>query len=448
MGGRLSFILSFLPFLLLSQWYETRITVGKNPVEILYLPGHHRVYSANQNSNNISVIDAATNEVIDTISTGYIPGELCYNPINDKLYCKDGTTPDVLDRVLVINPRTNEIIKTIQIGWGAGEMVYNPMNNKIYTANAYWDRVTIISSERDSVIKMVRAGSGPWPLIYNSHNNKVYCGNWFQPTITVIDGERDSVIKTINLSLDPFFLCYNWRRNKIYSTSIRGPILDVIDGETDSVIARVQLPTLSQQICYNPIDDKIFVVTSPFVSVIDCERDSVVANIFIGFYVQGIFHNPINNKVYTVWEGNGQDTLVNDSLAIIDGRTNQIIKFIDLGTKHFSYISFTHNPIENRIYIAHYYLRQGFPPESTISVIRDIGGGIEREKISIVSSRKIFPNIVIKRDFISLEEELKIYNPIGKLIRESSGRKIFLKGLKSGVYFLKGKDFVQKVILQ
>ncbi|MEO0102828.1 MAG: YncE family protein [candidate division WOR-3 bacterium] len=433
MRGRLFSILFSLPLCLLSQWYETRITVGKNPFETLYLPGYHKLYVTHHHSNYIAVIDAATNQVIDSIPTGYIPSQLVYNPRNDKVYCTDGTTNQGIDRVLVINPRTNEIIKTIPKGRGGGELLYNPISNKIYTVNAGDDYLTIISGERDSVIKVIRLGVFPYPLILNSRNNKVYCGNWLVPTIRVIDGERDSLIKVINVSADPYWLCYNWQRNKIYVTSLRSNLLDVIDGETDSVIAHIPLPTSSQEICYNPINDKIFVVTSPLVSVIDCKKDSVITSIFIGWSVQGIFHNPINNKIYTVWEGNGQDTLVNDSLAIISGETNQIIKFIDLGTQHFSYISFAHNPIENRVYIGHYYLRQGFPPESTISVIRDFGGGIEETMASFIPRENLPTNVVIGIDSIlsSLKGKIKIYNIMGKSVRNASGR-----NLRSGVYFL------------
>jgi len=70
-----------------AQWLETTITVGDCPVALVYNPTNNKVYCANYESDNVTVIDGATDSVITTIMVGDAPRSLGYNPTNNKVYC-------------------------------------------------------------------------------------------------------------------------------------------------------------------------------------------------------------------------------------------------------------------------------------------------------------------------------------------------------------------------
>jgi len=53
-----------------AQWLETTIAVGHYPYALVYNPTHNKVYCANYGSNNVTVINGATNGVITTIAAG------------------------------------------------------------------------------------------------------------------------------------------------------------------------------------------------------------------------------------------------------------------------------------------------------------------------------------------------------------------------------------------
>jgi YVTN family beta-propeller protein len=70
----------------------TNIEVGKNPVDIIVVPGltsqksDDRIYVVNKGSNKTSIINPLSHKVLDNIDVGGQPFTIDYNPHNQKLY--------------------------------------------------------------------------------------------------------------------------------------------------------------------------------------------------------------------------------------------------------------------------------------------------------------------------------------------------------------------------
>ena len=437
----IKYFLPLLSSLSFAQWLETTIVVGKKPADLVYNPTNHKVYCVNVLSHNISVIDGATNEVIDSIPVRYLPVGLCYNSNNNKIY----TTYVGYGRrnhLAVIDGTTNQIITTIQKGEGGEALLYNPTNNKIYATNDEDNTITVICGERDSVIKTIRTGGWPNGLCYTP-NNKIYCSNFGSDDITVIDAERDSAIKTIRVGDGPWRLVYNPRDNKVYTGNWNETTVSIIDCESDSVIATVNVGgRYPEGLCYNPLNNKVYCAHDNGVAVIDGATNRLITNVPAGLAPSTLIYNPINNKIYCA-------NLFSDDVTVIDGASNQVITTIPVGRMPYH---FAHNPIENRIYVANGYYQQNYPPESTVSVIRDVIG-IKEYFSSKPVKLKTYPTI--SGDFINLSEgeEVRLYDVTGKLTANLTGKKkVFPRGIKSGVYFLRIKrkngEFTQKLILR
>ena len=71
------------PLFLSAQWLETTIAAGSSPFALVYNTTNNKVYCANYGSNNVTVIDGATNDVITTIPVGDHPLGLVYNLTNN-----------------------------------------------------------------------------------------------------------------------------------------------------------------------------------------------------------------------------------------------------------------------------------------------------------------------------------------------------------------------------
>ena len=119
------------------------VGVGDDPISVAVNPVTNKVYCANSGSDNVTVIDGATNTVIATVAAGFHPRTLCYNPTNNKVYCANRDS----DNVTVIDGATNGVITTIPVGSGPIDFCHNPAQNRVYVANRRGSSISVL---RDS----------------------------------------------------------------------------------------------------------------------------------------------------------------------------------------------------------------------------------------------------------------------------------------------------------
>jgi YVTN family beta-propeller protein len=116
------------------------IPVGRYPCALVWNSTNNRVYCANYGSDNVSVIDGATNQVIATIPVGDGPFALVWNSTNNKVYCANWNS----DNVSVIDGATNQVIRTIQVGDEPRAFAWNSIQNRTYVANYYSSTISVI----------------------------------------------------------------------------------------------------------------------------------------------------------------------------------------------------------------------------------------------------------------------------------------------------------------
>ena len=142
------------------------ILIGGDPSTMAYDPSNGNIYIGNSNmygssSGNVSVLNTATNQIIDTIevckdgsinsNTGYVGSSIAYDPLNGYLYVANEFTFNELGyisngNVSVINTATNKIMGTITVGKMADSIAYDPLNGYVYVSNDYSGTISILST--------------------------------------------------------------------------------------------------------------------------------------------------------------------------------------------------------------------------------------------------------------------------------------------------------------
>ena len=212
-----------------AQYVEATImlpdTLGglRRPWSIAYSTVSNRVYVGCE--EGVFAVDATTNERLARVTTNGWVIELCYNPQNDKIYCADIDNGNVT----VIACGTDSIIA--RRGDYTRAFCYNPAYNKVYCASTAEDRVVVLDGATNAVVATVDVGDSPRGLCYSPQNNKVYCANQFSGDVSVIDGASDSVIATVTSSGNPGPLCHNPEYNKVYCGNGTGNSVTIIDAE-------------------------------------------------------------------------------------------------------------------------------------------------------------------------------------------------------------------------
>jgi YVTN family beta-propeller protein len=119
------------------------MVVGDGPYALCYNAAENKVYSANRSGGKVTVIDAATNNLITVLVVGSSPYALCYNPTNNKVYCANRDSANVT----VIDGATDVVLRTMTVGDGPTDFAWNPVQNRVYVCNSAGGSITVL---RDS----------------------------------------------------------------------------------------------------------------------------------------------------------------------------------------------------------------------------------------------------------------------------------------------------------
>ena len=139
------------------------ITVGLGLQSVAFNPSGTLAYVANHGSYTVSVINPATNTVINTITVGTVPRSVAFNPSGTLAYITNAGS----STVSLINPATNSVINTITVGSYPYSVAFNPSGTLAYVANLFGHTVSVINPATNTVINTITVGSEPYSVAFN-----------------------------------------------------------------------------------------------------------------------------------------------------------------------------------------------------------------------------------------------------------------------------------------
>ena len=147
-----------------------QIVVGLHPSGIVPTPDGKHVLVANANSDTISVIDTAKDDVVETISTrpaekllfGSAPNALAVSPDGKTVYVCNGTNNSVGQ--IAFSPGASKLLGSIPTGWYPGAIVLDAKRGELYVANVKG------TGSRSTDWKGTRKIAGKEVFGYNSHD--------------------------------------------------------------------------------------------------------------------------------------------------------------------------------------------------------------------------------------------------------------------------------------
>ncbi len=331
------------------------VTVGSKPRALLWDSLHNKIFVANYNSGNVSVIDGSRNEVTATISVGANPYDLCLNPTNGRIYVSNygGGTVSVIDGA------TNQVLTTVNVGSFPQALCFNTTNNRVYVANYRNAQVTVIDGTTNEIITTIAVDSSPIALVYNPVYNKVYCANFARNSVTVIDGATNQVLGTVGVDYQPCALMVDAQGNVTVANRLFGK-LSVINGNNQAVITTINVGSEPWALAYNAVDNRIYVANSGSnnVSVINAQNYSLVTTMNVGTHPRSLSWAGWVDKLYCAnYDG--------ETVNMIDCATNTVRKTIPVGQRP---IALCTNSTDSKVYVANY-------DSGTVTIIGSAGYG-------------------------------------------------------------------------
>jgi YVTN family beta-propeller protein len=248
---------------------------------------------------------------------------------------------------------TSDIQKTIvlgEAGWDNGSpsgIAINQKTNLIYVANRNSDTVTVVNASMNNVVEKISVGFAPSDVVVNPNTNFIYVTKINVGTVTLIDGSTNKVVDTLELDNSSQFyseggIAINEMTNEIYvltnnySEEGNYASISIIDGLTNKLQQSFKVADLrwdydvgdsARDIILNSKTNNVYVVLMfGDLYVIDGSTKTESDKITIG-YEKTPHQVNVNEETNMAYVSNFN----NQSISVIDGSTNELIKTVQVG---------------------------------------------------------------------------------------------------------------------
>ena len=300
-----------------------------------------RVYTADQTSNTVSVIDPETNKLLGSIQLGdEVPaalsplyrGELLVHGLG---FSPDHKTIDVVsigsNSVTLIDTETNTVKGKIYVGRSPHEAFFRPDGRELWVTVRGENYVSVIDPVRRVETRRIETANGPGMVLFRPDGKYAFVPSSFTPEMDVIDTATYRVVARVPQA-SPFSPNLAVDQDEVWFT-----LKDT--GKTQIVSAKPPFKTLGV-LETGPITNHVTFVNNAqgrFAYVTVGGRDQVlvyrrdagpapklVATIKTGDLPHGVWGSGDGRRVYVGLE-NG------DAVQAIDTSTNQIVATIAVG---------------------------------------------------------------------------------------------------------------------
>lgn len=174
---------------------------------------HDRVYSANQVSNTVSVVDPADHTFLGEIYLGK-PYPNVLSPlyrgqslVHGLRYSPEKKMLAVVsigsNSVTFVSTETNKVIKTIYVGRSPHEPTFTPDSKQVWTSVRGEAYVSVIDVASMKEIRKVEVADGPGMISFSPDGKIAYVCSSFTPELDIVNTSNYKIIKRIPV-ISPF----------------------------------------------------------------------------------------------------------------------------------------------------------------------------------------------------------------------------------------------------
>jgi YVTN family beta-propeller protein len=302
---------------------------------------HDRVYTADQTSNTVSVIDPGSNTLLGVIRLGDpVPGALSPLYRGQLLVHGLGLSPDhrtlaaisiASNSVTLIDTATNVVKGVVYVGRSPHEGFFTPDGRELWVAVRGESYVSVIDPGKMVETRRVHTANGPGMVLFRPDGRYAFIPSSFTPALDVVDTQSYEVVARVpqaspfspNLAVsrdgtEVWFTLKDSGKTQVMSASEPFRILTTLD--TGPITNHVALVDTN--------DGKLAYVTVGGENAVKvfrrAERPEAVATIATGDLPHGIWASGDGSRVYVGLENQ-------DAVVAIDTHTNKIVATVPVG---------------------------------------------------------------------------------------------------------------------
>ena len=317
--------------------------------------GGYRIYVTNERSGDLSVIDAATHEVVATVPLGKRPRGIHASPDRQTIYVALSGSPIAgpgvdesklpppdkkADAIGVFDVRENRLVRLIPAGSDPEEFDLSKDGTLLYCSNEDAGLTSIVDIATGQVITSIPVGPEPEGVTTSPDGKFVFVTSEQGGTIAVIDALAHKPIKTIAVGNRPRHVAFFPDGSKAYVTRENDGVISLIDAIKHQPIQTIELGPAGEikpmSVILSSDTTKAYVSSGrgKRVFVIDTVTNVVTASFEVGERPWGMALSPDGRFLYTA---NGPS----DDVSVVDLMTKTVIKKIKVGASPWGVLTLT-----------------------------------------------------------------------------------------------------------
>lgn len=293
-----------------------------------------RVYTADQNTNTVSVFNPATNTLIGQIKLGNARPDVLSPLYRGEInvhgmgYSPDHKTLLVISNgsnsVTFIDTATNKVKGKTYVGRSPHEGFFSADGKEVWVVVRGEDYISVIDPATFKETRRIQTDLGPGMVQFMPDGKLAFAVSSFTPVVDVIDVKTHAIVKKINV-VSPFspFLQFTPDYKEMWMTHKDVGKVTRIDTRTLEVVGVIDTGFISNHLSFATVGGKVYAYVSiggeNVVKVYTTDKDArLVATIATGALPHGVWSSDDSSRVYVGLE-NG------DGVDVIDTATNKVV---------------------------------------------------------------------------------------------------------------------------
>ncbi|WP_374046794.1 hypothetical protein [Massilia sp. YIM B02763] len=296
--------------------------------------GADRIYTADQNTNTVSVFDPSTNKLLGQIRLGNQRPDVLSplyrgeTNVHGMGFSPDHKTLLVISNgsnsAIFIDTATNKVKGKTYVGRSPHEGFFTADGKEAWVVVRGEDYISVIDPATYKEIRRIPTAVGPGMVQFLPDGTLAFCVSSFTPEVDVIDVKTHKVIKRIPV-VSPFspFLQYTPDYKEVWMTHKDVGKVTRIDVRTQAVTQVIDTGPITNHLSFATVHGKVYAYVSVggenVVKVYSTDKEAkLVATIPTGALPHGMWTSDDSSRVYVGLE-NG------DGVDVIDPAVNKVV---------------------------------------------------------------------------------------------------------------------------
>lgn len=300
------------------------------------------IYTTDQNSNTVSVIDANAKTVLGAIKLGYPNSDsrvfsplyngdinvhgINYDPVNKKI----AVVSTVSNSVTIIDANTAKVIARTYVGRNPHEPRFTKDGKEIWVTVRGEDYISVLDSETLWETKRITLSEGPGMISFSNNGEKAFVCSSFDDNFWIIDTKSKKIVKTLKVpsNFSPFV---NTTPNgkEVWVTHKDTGMVTRIDAINDTIIESFKTGKITNHIGFSPNKYFVTVGGENKIKVYGIGIDNkvkLINEIKTDNLPHGIWESPDCKRIYVVAE-------LENTFHIIDVNSMTILGTLPIGMR-------------------------------------------------------------------------------------------------------------------